>query len=57
MNEFTIKFFISNKDVECIEIIDLNNTELEPWKSDIEAKALSEYYNQKIKIENQKISL
>ena len=55
MNEFTIELFIDNKDAECIEILDLNNTELQLWRSDIEAKALSEYYNIKIKISNQKI--
>ena len=55
MDEFTINFFIKSKDEESIEIIDLNNTELQAWKSDIEAKALSEYYNMKIEISNQKI--
>ena len=55
MNEFTIALFIDNKDAECIEISNLNSTELETWRSDIEAKALSEYYNIKIEISNQKI--
>lgn len=55
MNEFTIELFIDNRDEKYIEISNLNNTELQPWRRDIEAKALSEYYNTKIKISNQKI--
>ena len=54
MNEFTIELFIDNHDEEYIAILNLDNTELQPWKSDIEAKALSEYYKRKIIISEQK---
>ena len=32
----------------------LNEDEIEKWKEDMEVRALSEYYKQKIKIEDQK---
>ena len=51
MDEYTIEFLIANDDEQNINISSLNEKEMERWKKDMEARALSVYYNKKIKIE------
>lgn len=51
MDEYKIEFFLANDDEQNINTSDLNEKEMEQWKKDIEARALSVYYNKRIKIE------
>lgn len=55
MNEFRVEFFVASNDEQDVMLSNLNEDELEQWKKDMEVRALSEYYKQKIKIEDQKI--
>lgn len=50
MNEFVVELFIDNGGNEIIDCSKLNKNDMEQWKRDLEERALSEYYNQKIKI-------
>ena len=51
MNEFVVEIFIDSEEGENIEFSSLSEKDKEEWKKDMEARALSEYYNKKIKIE------
>ena len=55
MNEFVVELFIASDDEQDVMLSSLNEDEMEKWKEDMEVRALSEYYKQKIKITNQKI--
>ena len=55
MNEFVVELFIASDDEQDVKLSSLNEDEIEQWKKDMEARALSEYYNRKIKITDQKI--
>ena len=55
MNEFAVELFIANDDERYVMLSSLNEDEMEQWKKDMEARALSEYHNQKIKIKSKKI--
>ena len=55
MNEFVVELFVASDDEQDIMLSNLNEAEMEKWKEDMEVRALSEYYNQKIKITDQKI--
>lgn len=54
MNEFRVELFIDSG-VENIEFSNFSQKNMEQWKKDMEVRALSEYYNQKVKISNKKI--
>ena len=54
MNEFRVELFIASDDEPDIMLSSLNKDEMEQWKKDMEARALSEYHNQKIKIKSKK---
>ena len=54
MNEFVVEFFIASDDEQDVMLSSLNEDEMEQWKKDMEARALSEYNNQKIKIKAKK---
>ena len=54
MNEFVVELFIANDDEQDVMLSSLNEDEMEQWKKDMEARALSEYHNQKIKIKSKK---
>ena len=54
MDEYKVEFFIASDDEENIKLTSLNEDEMEQWKKDMEARALSEYHNQKIKIKSKK---
>ena len=55
MNEFRVELFVARDDEQDIMLSSLNEDEIEKWKEDMEVRALSEYYKQKIKITDQKI--
>ena len=55
MNEFRVELFVASDDEHEVMISNLNEDEMKKWKEDMEVRALSEYYNQKIKITDQKI--
>ena len=55
MNEFVVELFVTSDDEQVIMLSSLNEDEMEQWKKDMEARALSEYHNQKIKIKRKKI--
>ena len=50
MDEYKVEFFIASDDEKEVMLSSLNEDEMEQWKKDMEARALSEYHNQKIKI-------
>ena len=54
MNEFRVELFIASDDEQDMMFSSLNGDEMEKWKEDMEVRALSEYYKQKIKITDQK---
>ena len=54
MNEFKVELFVANDDEHEVILSSLNEDEIEQWKKDMEERALSEYHNRKIKIEDQK---
>ena len=54
MDEYKVEFFIANDDEQDVMLSSLNEDEVEQWKKDMEARALSEYHNQKIKIKSKK---
>ena len=55
MNEFRVELFVARDDEQDIMLSSLNEDEMEQCKKDMEARALSEYHNQKIKIQSKKI--
>ena len=55
MNEFKVELFVADDDERDVMLSSLNEDEIEKWKEDMEVRALSEYYRQKIKITDQKI--
>ena len=55
MNEFIIEYYIDSGDNQIIKLSSFNEKNMEQWKKDMEVRALSEYYKQKIKITDQKI--
>ena len=55
MDEYKVEVFIANDEDENIVISNLDEKDTEQWKKDMEVRALSEYYKQKIKIADQKI--
>ena len=52
MNAFRVERYIDNGNKENTNFLNLNEKEVNQWKKDIEARALSEFYNTKIKILN-----
>ena len=50
VDEFMVEFFIDNGNDKEEKISSLSEKQLEDWKAGVELRALSEYYNKKIKI-------
>ena len=50
VNEFRVECYISDKNANNTKPFNLNEQEFLKWKKDVEASALSEYYNKKIKL-------
>ena len=55
MNEFVVELFVASDDEHDVMLSSLNEDEMEQWKKDLEARALSEYYNKKVKASDKKI--
>ncbi len=55
MNEFRVELFIDSGENKKKEFSSMKEKEMEKWKKDMETRALSEYHNRKIKIQNKKI--
>ncbi len=55
MNEFVVELFVASDVEQDIMLSSLNEDEMKQWKKDMEERALSEYHNQKIKIQSKKI--
>ena len=55
MNEFVVELFVASDEEQDVMHSSLSEDEMEQWKKDMEARALSEYYKQKIKIKSKKI--
>ena len=49
MEDYCVEYYIDNG-VQITELSSMNEEETEQWKKDMEERALSEYYNRKIKI-------
>ena len=54
MDEYKVEFFVAGDNEQDIMLSSLNEEEIEQWKKDMEARALSAYYNKKIKIADKK---
>lgn len=54
MEDFRIEYYIDSGDGQITELSSINEKETE-WKKDMEERALSEYYNKKIKVSKIKI--
>ena len=50
LDDYRIEYYIKKEDGQNIKLSDLNEKDIEQWKKDMEARALSEYYKKKIKI-------
>lgn len=50
MDEFRIEYYIDSGDNQDIKLSDLNEKDMEEWEKNMEVRALSIYYNKKIKI-------
>lgn len=55
LSEFEVKLFIDNGKEGIQELSKLNENEKHQWKIDLEERALSVYYNLKVKITHKKI--
>ncbi len=49
MEDFRVEYYIDNGG-QITDFSSMNEKETEQWKKDMEERALSEYYNKKIKI-------
>lgn len=54
MNEYRLELYIDHGDEGSIKISSLKE-KTDNWKKDVEARALSEYYKQRIKVTVQKV--
>lgn len=50
MNEFNVELFIDTGDKKSTKLSVLKEKELKKWKENMEIRALSEYYKQRVKI-------
>ena len=57
MNDFRMEYYIDIGDEQNIKLSSLNEKDMEEWKKDMELRALSEYYNKKIKIKQKIVHL
>lgn len=55
MDEYTVEVFIANDADENIVLSNLDEKYINQWKTELEERALGEYYNKKIKISYKKI--
>lgn len=50
MDDYNIEYCIDNEDGRIIKLSGLNDKDLKEWRKDMEARALSEYYNKKVNV-------
>ena len=50
MDDYNIEYCIDNGDERVIKLSGLNDKDLKEWRKDMEARALSEYYNKKVNV-------
>ena len=55
MNEFRVELYIDSGELQKTELSNLDEKDINQWKTELEERALGEYYNKKIKISNNKI--
>lgn len=55
MDEFRVEYYIDGEGEQNTKLLSLNEKYMEEWKIAMEARALSEYYNKKIKVSGKKI--
>jgi len=55
MNEFRVELYIDSRELQNTELSNLDEKDINQWKTELEERALGEYYNKKIKISNNKI--
>ncbi len=55
MSEFRIECYMSDNNAKDVKLSHLNEQDLTKWKKEVEAYALSNYYNKKIKLLSKKI--
>ncbi len=55
MNEFHIELYIDSGESQNTELSNLDEKYINQWKTELEERALGEYYNKKIKILNNNI--
>ena len=55
MNEFRVELYIDSGELQNTELSKLDEKDINQWKTELEERALGEYYNKKIKISNKKI--
>ena len=51
VKEFSVEYYTADNDEENTKLSALYKKDIEKWKIDMETRALTEYYNRKIKIE------
>ena len=55
MKEFYMECYICSENAQEIKLSDFEESDKNRWKRDMEERALSEYYQKKIKVSNIKI--
>ena len=50
MDDYNIEYCIDNENGQIIKLSGLNDKDLKKGRKDMEARALSEYYNKKVKV-------
>ena len=54
MDDFRVEFYIDDGNLRNTKLSKLTGKEFEQWKKDMETRALSKYYNKKIKIKQKR---
>ena len=54
MNEFRVECYVDGENEHNPKLLDVSDKDTEQWKKDMEARALSQYHNNKIKITDKK---
>ena len=50
MEEYRVEYYIDINSNKTIKFSDINEKDKDKWKKDMESRAISEFYNKKIKI-------
>lgn len=55
MNEFCVECYVDGENEHNPKLLDANDKDTKQWKKYMEERALSQYYNKKIEISDNKI--